>query len=227
MTHLEKVSLDRMLKSIATHVERECIAHFGLGKLVITPRGKRDQGMAWRVAFEPQILRDRIMVKMECERLKEDAKILTEPRVLGMQAAVSYLISRGEFRIPRPNAVLVVETLEEILSDKIRALLERPYLKGRDIYDVWHLRERLGTPLVQAVVERKFSCYEASFTERRTPAWFETADQDLIAAIENDLGRFLSPSVMAACRNEEYRPFLHSIKALFKELTTMNWKMPA
>jgi hypothetical protein len=41
--------------------------------------------------------------------------------------------------VPRPNAVLVVETLPEILSDKIRALLERRYLKGRDIFDLWYL----------------------------------------------------------------------------------------
>ena len=130
--------------------------------------------MVWRVAFEPRNVRDRIMVKVECERLREGATVATESRVLGMQTAVSYLIARGEFRIPRPNSVLVVETLEEILSDKVRALLERPYLKGRDIYDVWHLRERLGVPLVRDVVERKFSCYATPFTARCSPDWFET-----------------------------------------------------
>ena len=143
VTHLERPALERLMQAIEVQVARESIAHFGPGRLTLTPRGQRDEGAVWRVAFEPQNGRDRIMVKIECERLREGVPLATEPRVLGMQGAVSYLIGRGEFRIPRPNSVLVVETLEEILSDKIRALLERPYLKGRDIYDVWHLRERL------------------------------------------------------------------------------------
>ena len=49
----------------------------------------------------------------------------------------------------------MVAIIEEILSDKVQTLLERPYLKGRDIYDVWHLRERLLVPVVRDVVERK------------------------------------------------------------------------
>jgi predicted nucleotidyltransferase component of viral defense system len=153
--------------------------------------------------------------------------LASEPRVLGMQNAVSYLIARGEFRIPRPNSVLVVETLEEILSDKIRALLERPYLKGRDIYDVWHLRERLKVQVVREVVERKFSCYAAPFIRRRPPEWFQDADSELKAAIENDLGRFLSPEVMLACRNDGYLPFLDAVKGLFRDLRGSGVSVPS
>ena len=144
--------------------------------------------------------------------LKEGASLATEPRVLGMQKAVSYLIGASEFRIPRPNSVLVVETPEEILSDKVRALLERPYLKGRDIYDVWHLRDRLRVPVVRKVMERKFSCYAAPFTPRRRPAWFESNDKELVEAIEGDLRRFLSPEMMEVCRGDGYRRFLDAVK---------------
>jgi predicted nucleotidyltransferase component of viral defense system len=227
VTHLKRPELEHMLKGVEAVVEREAIAHFGPGRLAVTLRGQRDEGTAWRVAFEPQHTRERIMVKVECERLREGAAPATEPRVLGMQAAVSYLITRGEFRIPRPNSVLVVETLEEILSDKVRALLERPYLKGRDIYDIWHLRERLGVPVVREVVERKFSCYAAPFTARRSPDWFETAESDLQEAIENDLGRFLPPEVMAACRNDGYLPFLKALKGLFSELRKTGAVIPS
>jgi predicted nucleotidyltransferase component of viral defense system len=167
------------------------------------------------------------MVKIECERLREGMTLATESRVLGMQNAVSYLIVKGEFRIPRPNSVLVVETLEEILSDKVRALLERPYLKGRDIYDVWHLRERLRVQVVRDVMERKFSCYAAPFKAQRLPEWFETADSDLRDAIENDLGRFLPPEVMTACRNDGYRPFLDAVQGLFRELRESGVVIPS
>lgn len=218
VTHLERPALERLMQVIEAPIARESIAHFGPGRLTFTPRGQRDEGVVWRAAFEPQISRDRIMVKIECERLREGMTLATEPRVLGMQSAVSYLIARGEFGIPRPNSVLVVETLEEILSDKVRALLERPYLKGRDIYDVWHLRERLRVQVVREVVERKFLCYAVPFKAQRQPEWFETADNDLVAAIENDLGRFPPTEVMMACRNDGYRPFLDAVKGLFREL---------
>ena len=227
VTHLERPTLERLLRAIEAPVSREAIAHFGPGRLTLTPRGRRDEGMVWRVVFEPQNVRDRIMVKIECERLREGVTLETEPRVLGMQSAVSYLIAGGEFRIPRPNSVLVVETLEEILSDKMRALLERPYLKGRDIYDVWHLRERLRVPVVREVVERKFSCYAAPFTARRQPEWFRGAGSDLIDAIESDLARFLAPEVMAVCRNDGYRPFLEAVHGLFRELREQEVAIPS
>jgi predicted nucleotidyltransferase component of viral defense system len=179
VTHLDRSVLEKLMRSVETPVTRESIAHFGPGRLTVTSRGQRDEGTVWRAVFEPQTARDRITVKVECERLQEGAMPATEPRVLGMQKAVSYLIGAGEFRIPRPNSVLVVETPEEILSDKVRALLERPYLKGRDIFDVWHLRDRLGVPVVRKVMERKFSCYAAPFTPRRRPAWFESNDKGI------------------------------------------------
>lgn len=227
VTHLERSALERLMQAVETPVTRESVAHFGPGRLTVTPRGQRDEGVVWRVAFEPQNARERIMVKVECERLRSGVMLVTEPRVLGMQDAVSYLIAKGEFRIPRPNSVLVVETLEEILSDKVRALLERPYLKGRDIYDVWHLRERLRVPVVRAVMERKFSCYAAPFTPQRSPEWFLTAGSDLRAAIEQDLGRFLAPEVMAACRNDGYRPFLDAVQGLFADLRASGVVIPA
>lgn len=227
VTHLERAALERLMQAIEAPVARESIAHFGPGRLSVTPRGRRNHRVVWQVAFEPQNVRDRIMVKIECERLQEGAALATEPRVLGMQNAVSYLIARGEFRIPRPNSVLVVETLEEILSDKVRALLERPYLKGRDIYDVWHLRERLHNPVVRNVMERKLSCYAAPFTLQRLPEWFQNADSELRNAIENDLGRFLSPEVMTACRNAGYRPFLDAVKGLFRELRESGVVIPS
>jgi predicted nucleotidyltransferase component of viral defense system len=227
VTHLERVALERLIKSVEVVVAREAIAHFGPGRLTVTPRGQREDGAVWWVAFEPHNLRDRIMVKIECERLQDGIDLATEPLVLGMQSAVSYLIANGEFRIPRPNSVMVVETLEEILSDKVRALLERPYLKGRDLYDVWHLRERLQVRIERSVIERKLACYASPFTLRRTPEWFRTADSDLHGAIENDLGRFLPPEFMTVCRNDGYRRFLDAVKGLFVVMREIGVVIPS
>jgi predicted nucleotidyltransferase component of viral defense system len=227
VTHLDRPALEKLMRSVKTPVTRESIAHFGPGRLTVIPRGQRDEGTVWRMVFEPQTARDRITVKVECERLQEGAILATEPRVLGMQKAVSYLIGASEFRIPRPNSVLVVETPEEILSDKVRALLERPYLKGRDIYDVWHLRDRLRVPVVRKVMERKFSCYAAPFTPQRRPAWFESNDKELVDAIEVDLRRFLPPEMMEVCSGDGYRRFLDAVKGVFRELREIGVVIPS
>lgn len=178
------------MRSVETPVTRESIAHFGPGRLTVTPRGRRDEGTVWRMVFEPQTTRDRITVKVECERLQEGAILATEPRVLGMQKAVSYL-------------------------------------KGRDIYDVWHLRDRLRVPVVRMVMERKFSCYAAPFTPRRRPAWFESNDKELVDAIEGDLRRFLSPEMMEVCRGDGYRRFLDAVKGVFRELREIGVVVPS
>ena len=227
VTDMKESTLESLIKGIEAGLRREAVAHFGPGSLTITSRGQRESNMVWRITYDPQNMQGKIMVKMECERLREGEMVKTEPRVLGMQAAVGYLISRGELRIPRPNSVMVVETLEEILSDKIRAILERPYLKGRDIYDVWHLREVLKVSVVREIVERKFSCYAAPFTSRRSIDWFESADVHLKEAIERDLGRFLSPEVMSACRDEAYYSFLDALKNLFRELEEIEVVVPS
>lgn len=226
VTHLDAALLERLLNGVRSAVARECIAHFGPGELTILTGGRREEGNVWRIAFEPKNLRERIMVKMECERLREGVAPDAEPRVLGMQVAVTYLIAAGELRIPRPNSVLLVETLEEILSDKVRALLERPYLKGRDLYDIWHLRERLGVSADRDVMERKFRCYAAPFTLRRSLEWLESADGELREAIETDLARFLPPEVMAVCRREDFRPFLDALKGLLGELRAIGVEIP-
>jgi predicted nucleotidyltransferase component of viral defense system len=226
VTQSKHAELSGLLNAIEGAVARESIAHFGAGRLTVTSRGQGDPRSVWRVAFEPLNMRERIMVKVECERLKDDVKLLTEPRVLGMQSAVSYLIGRGEFRIPRPNSVMVVETPQEILSDKVRALLERPYLKGRDIYDVWHLRARLGVGVVREIVERKFSCYAAPFILRRKPEAFETDSPEVIEALENDLVRFLPPEAMAACRSDKYASFHGALRGLFLELRQSGARIP-
>ena len=70
VTHLDRPALENLMRSVETTVSRESIAHFGPGRLTVTTRGQRDEGAAWRSVFEPRTARDRITVKVECERLQ-------------------------------------------------------------------------------------------------------------------------------------------------------------
>ena len=53
------------------------------------------------------------------------------------------LVTTGELIMPYSSSIILAETPDEIFSDKIRALYERKYLKGRDTYDIWWLKKQL------------------------------------------------------------------------------------
>lgn len=57
-----------------------------------------------------------------------------------------------------PLVLVRAEGPEEIMADKVAAIAGRPYVKGRDIFDLWLLQER-GIKLSRALVEKKFADY--------------------------------------------------------------------
>lgn len=67
---------------------------------------------------------------------------------------VTGLLTAGELIMPYASSIILAETPEEILSDKIRALYERKYLKGRDIYDIWWINNQLKVETVWATIQK-------------------------------------------------------------------------
>jgi len=64
--------------------------------------------------------------------------------------------------IDLPDLSIRVESPSEILADKIVANLDRArrgFLKMRDVYDIWFLRERLGQSLDMELVREKLADY--------------------------------------------------------------------
>jgi hypothetical protein len=143
---------------------------------------------------------------------------------------VAYLIASGEFRVPRPNMIVVTQTPMEILSDKIRALLEPQYLKGRDLFDLWYLYAVLKTPLDVKIMERKFTLYRAAFVAKRRINFFASPSRQekemMRDAIEQDLSRFLPPEVLDVHRAGKYAAFLEAVSVLFEELKTKGVRLP-
>jgi hypothetical protein len=125
--------------------------------------------------------------------------------------------------VPRPNAVLLTETLPEILSEKIRALLERRYLKGRDIFDLWYLRTVLNAAADKEMIERKFRMYAWPFQAARNLDFFADPSpevrKELKTAIREDLFRFLPPEILAVHQAEGYASFLLQSQVVCTVLT--------
>lgn len=230
VTPLDPFPVRRILDQALKGVEKTMIPHFGVGSLTLTDKSKRDGTLKLYADFHPEATREKVSIKLEFEGMVKDKRPETKNHVLSSLPAVSYLIAVGEFRIPRPHAVVVTETLEELLSDKIRSLLERPYLKGRDFYDIWHLRTVLDVPVDAEVVKRKFDLYRSLFTARRTIEDFAAPSLEfrdtMKTAIERDLFRFLPPEVLAVHREEGFAVFLEAVRILFRDVQEKGVALP-
>ncbi len=201
-----RAKLNRMLKA----VERAMVPHFGSGVLTLSDKSTRPETLKLYADYRPAASREKISVKLEFEGIRKESLPETKNHILSALPAVSYLIASGDFRVPRPNAVLVAETLPEILSDKIRALLERRYLKGRDIFDLWYLRTALDAAADREMIERKFRMYAWPFQAARGLDFFADllpgVREELKTAIREDLSRFLPPEVLAVHQAEDRKP---------------------
>lgn len=222
VTTLAPEAIDPLVQATVRGAERLMTPHFGAGAVSLVRKKSRGDAFKCFVDFQSQSLREKISVKLEFEGLTLGRRPDTQNHVMASLGSVAYLIAAGEFRVPRPNAVLVAQTPQEILSDKIRALMERPYLKGRDFFDLWHLRDVLKTPLEADIVERKFTLYRAAFTATRPVAFFtkptKQNEKQMREAIEQDLSRFLPPEILEVNRAEKFARFLGASRSVFAEL---------
>lgn len=223
VTDMPPADIDLLLKKALRAAEREMMPHFGAGSMTVADKSRREGSKKLLVRWQPRIGRETAAIKIECDPLQTGIMLDTLPMVMSSLPAVSYLVMKGEFRIPRPNSVMAVESPAEILTDKARALLERQYIKGRDIFDIWLLRRSQAARLDPAMLERKLTCYSWPFIAGRTTAYFLNPDADapLREAIETDLGRFLPPDVMAVHRQADYLEFITAVREFCHEIAAL------
>jgi len=219
-----------MIRAAVRGAEKLMVPHFGVGEVSLNEKRTRADAMKWFVSFQPAGSRRKISVKLEFEKLADKRRPDTQNHVLSLLSPVAYLIAAGEFRVPRPHTVLVAQTPAEILSDNIRALLERKYLKGRDFFDLWYLYSVLKTPVETNTIERKFTLYRAAFVARRSSRFFTSPSpserETMREAIYQDLARFLPPEVLAVHQAEKFRAFLEAARSLFADLKAGGVRLP-
>ena len=224
VTSLSPEDIARAVQRSGTAMERAITAQFGPGSFAINIRRSRATAYRAFIEYRPVTQRRKIAVRVDFERVRPGVYPDNEKVVLATLPRVAHLVADGKCAIPSPNSILVVETKEEILSDKLRALLERTYLKGRDFYDVWFLTKSLGIMCSGATMQRKHTMYEASFTMRRTVQFFEALrDREselkkVAETIKNDLARFLPPNVMAVIEKDNFRPVAAAVADAFAQV---------
>jgi predicted nucleotidyltransferase component of viral defense system len=170
--------------------------------------------------YRPENQRERIAVRLEVEkmasnRLPEYRKIpfMDCPPIFGV-------MRQGTLTLPYSSSIVTVETPEEILTDKLRALFERPYLKGRDLYDLWFLHTMLRARTNLSRLQSKFESYTRPFSPARKGIFFlkresrNTLKQVLVA----DLHPFLPSPTYRELESSGFSNILQVLKEILDPL---------
>jgi len=168
----------------------------------------------------------RIAVKLGFEFLNPGNEPGSQKFILRDLPSVSGLITSGKLIMPYSSSIVIAETPEEILSDKVRAIYERKYLKGRDIYDIWWLRKLLKVTPAWTKVRDKLSMYQTPFVPAREAVYFQkrASVSSIVGAIERDLPRFLPQNILSMHQEEAFLKFIAATKEVTSALLDQGMK---
>ncbi len=233
VTSMNKEEISALLRSTRSGIELDMKANIGPGRFALKEKENTRAG-AFTAFFEffPEHRREKVLIKLEMERLKKEALLGTEQVILSSSPFVAQFIKTGKIMLP-PGRVINIEKVEEILSDKVRALLERRYIKGRDFYDLWFMTKTLDIKPDVELVRRKLGMYEQPFVPARSPDHYigmaRNPGSDVAAKarmeIDRDLSRFVHEDVMSVFRKEQFGALLVSVAETFEHLAKNGLKV--
>ena len=228
VTSLTGNDIEQILDRTFQKAQKACIAQFGPGQWEVKRTGKRKEATRLFYIYRPEIQRERIAVKLEFECLKTGHQPQFLKFILRELPLVAGLVTTGELIMPYSSSIILSETPEEILSDKIRALYERKYLKGRDIYDIWWLKNQLKIDPEWVNVRKKFTMYQASFVPAREADYFhkKESERSIIEALERDLPRFIPQNIFLKYKNDNFADLIATLRDVTAYLMAkdMNFK---
>ena len=220
VTDLTREGIETVLAKTYPHVVKSCLAQFGSGSAEQQIKEARKSAYKTLFVFRPETQRERIAVRLEFEMLQPDRVPGYERFVLRDLSQVAGLMAGGQLLLPYTSSIVLAETAEEILSDKIRALFERKYLKGRDLFDIWWIVNQKRLKPRWPILREKLAMYQARFTPARKGDYFQTkeASADMIRALDSDLARFIPQNIVSVYRKDNFRPFIQAIVKITREL---------
>jgi len=220
VTDLTRKGIETVLAKTYPHAVKSCLAQFGSGSAEQQIREARKSAYKTLFVFRPETQRERIAVRLEFEMLQPDRVPGYERFVLRDLSQVAGLMAGGQLLLPYTSSIVLAETAEEILSDKIRALFERKYLKGRDLFDIWWIVNQKRLKPRWPILREKLAMYQARFTPARKGDYFQTkeASADMIRALDSDLARFIPQNIVSVYRKDNFRPFIQAMVKITREL---------
>lgn len=226
VTDLPKEDIGKILARTFQKAQIACVAQFGIGQSEHKRKSERKQTTKIFFIYRPQNQRERIAVRLEFESLKADHEPQFQKYILRDLPLVAGLVTDGKLVIPYSSSIILAETPEEILSDKIRALYERQYLKGRDIYDIWWINKQLKVTLKWVNVREKLDMYQASFVPAREADYFQKIESasSITGALKRDLPRFLPQNILSIYQEDDFSEFITTLKEATSDLLSQGMK---
>jgi predicted nucleotidyltransferase component of viral defense system len=220
VTDLKRPQIEKVVARTYPQVVKSCLAQFGRGSAEQMIQKARKSAYKTLFVFRPETQRQRIAVRLEFEMLQNHRAPQYKRFVLRDLPQVAGLTAAGQLVLPYTSSIILAETAEEILTDKIRALFKKKYLKGRDIFDIWWIVSRMGIKLNWPMLRGKLTMYQARFTAARKGDYFQTKEavKEMIHALESDLARFIPQNVFAVYREDNFRAFIHAVEDITREL---------
>jgi predicted nucleotidyltransferase component of viral defense system len=179
------------LSKYMINVERTCLGTFPFLQNVKVKVQKNEQEL------------QRYILKAISEDTKQNIRIHIE-----IADVPSYRNSPKILNFPPFQPAVRVEDEEEILADKVRALGYRPFLKGRDLWDIYFLNSERSVELDVDLVVRKISDYNENVNEIdiRYEKIKKKIQTDGLSILSNEMDRFLPKHVL-----DSYRPIYKEI----------------
>lgn len=226
VTHLSKKHIQKILNRIFLNTQNACIAQFGPGRSEYQYKRGRSQATKVFFIYRPEAQRERIAVRLEFEMLRPGYEPGFTKHILSDLPLVAALITGGKLVMPYSSSIILPETSEEIMTDKIRALYERKFLKGRDIYDFWWIIKKLKAIPTWSKAREKFSMYQSPFVPAREADFFlhKESVSSIIAAIKNDLPRFIPQNIFSIYQEQEFSEFIETLQAVISDLLDQGMK---
>ena len=226
VTVLSLPDIHTIIEGVSRKIHKACIAQFGPGQSEqIWKKSRKDAAKVFFI-YRQGNQRERIAVKLEFESLKHGYKPGITKTVLRDLPQVTGMLASGKLIMSYSSSVILAETAEEILSDKIRALYERTYLKGRDIYDIWWLTQKLRVRPSWPCTKAKLEMYEADFSAARGPAFFQLKknEKEIVTALKSDLPRFIPHDIFLVYQENNFEEFRKTLKNVTADLLDQGLK---
>jgi len=225
VTSLPHEKVTALVNSVAEHIRRQLVGNFGAGTFSVKEKKFHPSSYRAFVDFLPSGMRSKISVKIEFEKLMSGIKPESDRKIMQTSPAVSYFLQQAGLKMPGTPVLVNIETSEEILSDKLRALMERVYTRGRDFFDLWFLTNTLQIPPGPEILKKKLDMYEVPFTITTPISFYTNMDTldgkvkvHLVDEIYHDLARFVSNDVLKTLKQDNFRELITSVQNAFKQI---------
>jgi len=212
--------LRKLLNQALPQTRHLALSQFGMGAFEEKPRHASFGSFRTFILFRPDTQREKINVRIEVEQNHSNHSPAQRKIPMMDCPPVFNVMKEGLLTLPYSSSILVVETPAEILTDKLRALYERVYLKGRDLYDLWFLHSMLGARTHLEQLDRKLKSYVRPFRVTREAPFFlkKKSKKQLLDTLETDLRRFLPLSVYKVLEASNFAPIFQSIEDILHPL---------